>query len=291
MHSQPRRLERRHVETVTWFLPMGLGLLGLLFGSFANVVIWRFPRGESVASPGSHCPSCDHPIRWYDNVPVISWLGLRGRCRDCGERISARYPLVEALSGALWATSGLVFGASLQTVMAIVFFYLLLVLTFIDLDTYRLPNALVGGMAAVGALGAVLSQVTGIDAAPLVPSGFRGLLGQPLAASVLGAFLGAGLSGAIAGVYGRLRGRTGLGMGDVKLLGAMGLFLGPYVLLALFAGSVVGAVVGLIDAFRSGESAATHRVPFGPYLALGGVLSALSGPAVWAWYVSLLGAR
>jgi leader peptidase (prepilin peptidase)/N-methyltransferase len=277
------------VEILSWFWPTSLGLYGLLFGSFANVLIWRFPRGESVVSPGSHCPSCDHAIRWYDNVPVVSWLLLRGRCRDCGARISARYPLVELLSGALWLAAGLRFGVSVRAVVCVAFFYLLLALTFIDLDTYRLPNALVGTLAAVGLIGAALSQATGVEAAPLLPAATSGLLSQPLASSAFGAMLGAGLSGGIAAVYGSLRGRTGLGAGDVKLLGAMGLFLGPYVLLALFVGSLVGAAGGLIDAARRGEPATTHRIPFGPYLAAGGVVSALVGPALWAWYVSLLG--
>ncbi|MDO8915439.1 MAG: prepilin peptidase [Coriobacteriia bacterium] len=273
-----------------WFFLLSVGLFGLLFGSFANVLVWRFPRGESVVSPGSHCPACDHAIRWHDNVPVLSWLALTGRCRDCGERIAVRYPLVELLSGLLWLTAALRFGFSLRTVVCVAFFYILMVLTFIDLDTYRLPNALVGALAVIGLIGAVVSQVTGIEAIPLLSVSGGGLLGQPLVTSALGALLGAGLSGGIAALYGRLRGRTGLGMGDVKLLGAMGVFLGPFVLMALFVGSLLGAISGLLDAFRRGESAATHRVPFGPYLALGGVASVLVGPAAWVWYLSLLGA-
>jgi len=272
---------------VSWFWPMSLGLFGLLFGSFANVLIWRFPRGESVVSPGSHCPSCDHPIRWHDNIPLVSWLVLRGRCRDCGAAISGRYPLVELLSGLLWLAAGLAFGLSVRSVACVIFFYMLLVLTFIDLDTYRLPNAIVGFLALAGLVGAVTAQLTGVPITPLAAAG-EGVLAQPLVAALVGVALGVGLSGAIAGLYGLLRGRTGLGAGDVKLLGAMGLFLGPYVLLALLVGSLAGAVGGVIDASRSGESVATHRVPFGPYLALGGVVSALTGPAIWAWYWSLL---
>jgi len=272
---------------MSWFWPMSLGLFGLLFGSFANVLIWRFPRGESVASPGSHCPVCEHPIRWYDNVPLVSWLVLRGRCRDCATPISPRYPLVELLSGLLWAAAGVRFGPSVQSLACVVLFYTLLVLTFIDLDTFRLPNAIVATLAIAGLFGAVASQLSGVPIAPLAAAG-TGLLAQPLVSALLGASLGAGISGGIAGLYGLLRGRTGLGAGDVKLLGAMGLFLGPYVVLALFVGSVAGAVGGLIDAARSGESASTHRVPFGPYLAFGGVVTALTGPAAWAWYLSLL---
>ena len=284
------------MDILSWFWPLSLGLFGLLFGSFANVLIWRFPRGESVAFPGSHCPTCGHAIRWFDNVPILSWLVLRGKCRDCGSPIAIRYPLVELLSGLLWAGAGLRFGPTAQSVLCAVFFYVLLVLTFIDLDTFRLPNAIVATLAVGGVTAAVVSQLTGIALAPLtlaggatvgVSAGIAGWLGGPLVSALAGAALGAGLSGGIAALYSRTRGRTGLGMGDVKLLGAMGLFLGPYVLLALFAGSLAGVVGGLAGAVHSGESATARRIPFGPYLALGGVLVALAGPATWAWYLAV----
>ena len=278
------------METLSWFWPLSLGLFDLLFGSFANVLIWRFPRGESVVSPGSHCPSCSRPVRWFDNVPLVSWLVLRGRCRDCGEPISARYPLVEALCGVLWFAAGLRYGLSLSAGACAAFFWLLLVLAFIDLDTYRLPNALVVALAAFGVVGVVASQAFGSTVLPLVGVSPEGALRQPAISAVVGVALGAGLSGGIAWLYGRLRGRTGLGMGDVKLLGAMGLFLGPYVLMALGLGSMVGAVVGLAGAKRAAESAATHRIPFGPFLALGGAAAALTGPALWTWYMAVVGA-
>jgi leader peptidase (prepilin peptidase)/N-methyltransferase len=265
-----------------------LTLSGLVFGSFANVVIWRVPRGESVVSPGSHCPSCEHAIAWYDNVPVLSWVLLRARCRACGEPISWRYPLVEGMSGALWFAAGVRFGVSVEAIVCAVLFFLLLALTFIDLDTYRLPNVLVATLAAVGAAAAVASQVTGIRAAPLVGLAAEGLLAQPAVAAVAGCALGAGVSALIAAAYGAVRDRAGLGAGDVKLLGAMGLFTGPYVLMALAAGSVVGAVAGLVAATRSGESVAAYRIPFGPFLAFGCVATVLAGPQAWAWYLALL---
>src|SRR5665648_820200 len=109
-----------------WFLVLSAGLFGVLFGSFANVVIWRFPRGESVSTPGSHCPSCDTPIAWYDNIPIVSWLVLRARCRSCGAPISARYSIVEALSGGLWALAAAQWGLSWATLFGIIFFYGLL---------------------------------------------------------------------------------------------------------------------------------------------------------------------
>lgn len=278
------------MEQFGWTVPWVLALFGLLFGSFANVVIWRLPRGESLVSPGSHCPRCGRPIRWYDNVPVVSWLVLRGRCRDCGEPIKWRYPLVEALSAALWALAGVRFGATAATAAAVVLFYLLLVLTFIDLDTFRLPNPLVGALAVVGLMGAIYSQVSGVVAAPLIGVAREGILSNPLAAAGAGLLLGAGVTSAIAAVYGAARGKTGLGAGDVKLLGAMGIFLGPYVLMALMIGSVLGAVVGIVAARRSGESLAAHKVPFGPYLAAGCVVTVLAGPGLWTAYLRLLGA-
>jgi leader peptidase (prepilin peptidase)/N-methyltransferase len=277
------------VEVPSWVWPAFLGLFGLLWGSFANVVIWRLPRGESVVSPGSHCPSCDMPIRWYDNLPVLAWLLLRGRCRDCGEPISIRYPLVELFSGALWFSAGARFGFSVQTVTCVLFFYLLLLLSFIDLDTYRLPNNLVGALAVIGLAGALSTQLTGTPVAPLVGTGPSGLLGSPLATSAIGGVLGAGLSWGIAAIYGRVRGTAGLGMGDVKLLGAMGFFLGPYVVMSLFLGSLVGAVAGLLQARGAGEALSSRRIPFGPFLALGAVVSVLAGPALWGWYAALVG--
>jgi leader peptidase (prepilin peptidase) / N-methyltransferase len=268
---------------------VSLGLFGLVFGSFANVVIWRVPRKESVVSPGSRCPQCGHDIRWYDNVPLVSWMVLRGRCRDCGAAISARYPLVEALSGLLWLLAGIAFGISLATAFCIALFYTLLILAFIDLDVQRLPNVLVLWLVGFGVAGVLISQFTGVRAAPLVGVASTGAFATPLAAAALGVALGAGLSGLTAWVYGLVRRRAGLGMGDVKLLGAMGLFLGPYVLVALLFGSVFGAVYGLACAACRKSSVAAMRIPFGPFLALGGVCATLAGPAALHWYLTLVG--
>jgi len=261
-----------------------LGVLGLVFGSFANVVIWRFPRGESLSSPPSHCPRCGHPIRWRDNIPVVSWLLLRGRCRDCGEPISARYPLVEAASGLLWVLAGVLYGISAQTGVAVFLFYLLLVLSMVDLDTMRLPNPLVALLASAGVAGVLISQVAGIPAAPLTPSSWA-----PLPAALIGAALGAGVSLAVASAYRAVRKATGFGMGDVKLLGALGLYFGAYVLMVLFFGSLIGAVAGIIFAASSKESLRRKRMPFGPMLALGAVVTAVFGPALWSWYLGLTG--
>lgn len=262
-----------------------LGVLGLVFGSFANVVIWRFPRGESLSQPPSHCPACGHPIRWRDNVPVISWLILRGRCRDCGQPISIRYPLVELGSAALWVLAGVLYGPTARTATAVVLFYLLLILSLIDLDTMRLPNPLVALLAALGGAAVLVSQLTPVDAAPLPPSGW-----SPLVAGLVGVLMGGGVSLAIASLYAALRKTSGFGMGDVKLLGALGLYFGAYVLMVLFVASLLGATIGLALAASSRESLRTKKIPFGPMLALGSVCTAAVGPAVWGWYMGLIGA-
>jgi leader peptidase (prepilin peptidase)/N-methyltransferase len=276
------------VEVLQWLFYVALVGFGLLFGSFANVVIWRFPRGESLAQPGSHCPRCNAPIAWYDNVPVVSWLLLRGRCRSCGAPISIRYPLVEALSGGLWLLAGLRFGMSWTTVTAVLLFYLLLILTYIDIDHQRLPNAVVGALGLIGVGGVIVAQITRLPLVPLVGVTAGGLLGSAAASATAGMLMGGGLSLSIAALYGVVRGRTGLGMGDVKLLGVLGLFLGPYVLMVLMLGSVIGAVYGLAVSHRTGGVAAT-RIPFGPFLAVAAVVTTVVGPDIWGAYVRLAG--
>jgi leader peptidase (prepilin peptidase)/N-methyltransferase len=271
---------------------LALIALGLVWGSFANVVIHRFPRGESVVRPASKCPGCGHEIRWYDNVPVLSWFLLRGACRDCGEPISARYPLVEALGGALWLAAGLRFGMSGKTLVAILFFHVLLVLTFIDLDTMRLPNPIVLALFGVGVVAVAMSVVTPWEFAPLVGSGGRGVLAEPLGSAAIGIGLGVLPSLGIALVYGAVRGRSGLGMGDVKLLGAMGPFLGPFTLFAFFGGSVLGTLVGIPVMARArarGAEAGTAKIPFGPFIAVAAVVAVLVGPSLVSWYAGLVG--
>jgi leader peptidase (prepilin peptidase)/N-methyltransferase len=273
-------------STLSWAFLALAATLGLAFGSFANVVIWRFPRGESLSHPSSHCPRCETPIRWHDNVPVLGWLLLRGRCRSCAEPISPRYPAVELLSGLLWAAAALAFGFGARAVFAAAFFYLLLILSFIDLDTMRLPNPIVGLLAVLGLIGSALAQFSPVDAVPLV--GFGGLLASPLLASIVGAVVSAGVALSIALAYSAVRKADGFGMGDVKLLGAIGIFLGPYGLMTLFFGSLAGAIAGVIVAARNGGSV-TAKYPFGPFLAAGAVVATLAGPTIWGWYLGAAG--
>ncbi|MHB1137085.1 MAG: prepilin peptidase [Coriobacteriia bacterium] len=270
-----------------WYFALTMGVFGLLFGSFANVVIWRVPRGESIAHPGSHCPGCSVPIAWYDNIPIVSWLTLRGHCRHCAEPIAVRYPLVESASGALFLLAALVWGPNPRAVFAAAFFWFLLVLSAIDLDTMRLPNPVVGTMAFAGGLGVLAATLSGSAIVPLHEVPASGLLSHPAAFAAAGVLLGAGLSGGTAAAYGAVRGRSGLGMGDVKLLGVIGIFLGPYVLLALLAGSLLGVVGGLFA--TRGSNPRETRFPFGPWLALGAVLTAVAGEWLVVQYLTLVG--
>lgn len=269
-----------------WFWLTVLFVFGLVFGSFGNVVIWRLPRRESLSHPASHCPVCDSPIAPRDNVPLLSWILLRGRCRTCGSPISIRYPAVELLSGLLWLVAGVRFGVSWASLACAVFFYLLMLLTFIDWDTMRLPNVLVGWLFSVGAGGAAVSQLTQQSITPLLAWSGGGWLGEPLVGALAGAVVGAGIVLLISLVYAAIRRTQGMGMGDVKLLAAMGVFLGVYTPMALFFGTLFGAAYGLFSAWRSHEGG-KHKFAFGPFLALGGVTVALFGPAIWTWYVGL----
>lgn len=266
-----------------------MGVLGLLFGSFANVVVWRVPRGESVMHPGSHCPACETAIRWHDNIPVLSWLLLRARCRSCGARIPVRYPAVEVASALLFASAAWRYGAGLAAVFAAVLLWGLLVLALIDLAHFRLPDPIVGGLGIAGVLGAVTAQLTGLRIVPLMGVASGGLMGQPVLAALAGALAVGGAVLVTAEVYALARKRQGLGMGDVKLLTVLGLFLGLYGYMALALASLTGTAYVVATAMRHSEQVGGARLPFGVFLAIGGVITVLFGPALWAWYLALVG--
>jgi len=272
-----------------WFFILGMGLFGLLCGSFANVVVWRLPRGESVVQPGSHCPKCDAAVAWYDNIPLLSYAVLRGRCRSCGASISARYPLVEAASGALFIVAALLYGVGAQAVFAATLLWGLLVLSLIDLAHFRLPNALVAMLAAVGLVGAVLAQVFDVPLVPLMGMSARGPLSEPLVAALVGAAAAGGISFAVAEAYALLRKRQGFGMGDVKLLGVLGLFLGLYAFMALFVGSLAGSIYAIARARGTAAGLPGTKLPFGAFLSLGTLVCLLVGQPVWTWYLQGVG--
>jgi leader peptidase (prepilin peptidase)/N-methyltransferase len=239
------------------------GCLGAAFGSFLNVVIWRLPRGESVVTPRSSCPGCGTPIRARDNVPVLSWAVLRGHCRDCGAAISARYPLVEALTALLCGVVVLVLGPGPEAWIGLALVLLLVPVTFIDLDHRIIPNTLM----AIGAVAAV-ALVAALEPDQLVE--------HLIAAVAAGGFL---LAAALA--Y-----PAGMGMGDVKLAAVLGLFLGAAVAPAMFAAMLAGSLVGaLIIARKGAREGRKTAIPFGPYLAFGGLVGVLCGDALVDWYL------
>ena len=243
-----------------------LPVLGALLGSFLNVVAYRLPRHESIASPGSRCPGCHTPVKPYDNVPVLSWLVLRGRCRSCAQPISARYPIVEALTALLYGVCVLRFGADRDVVLPLLFVTLLIPVTLIDLDHRIIPNVLLGPAAIAAVAGAAL----------LDPSELSERL---IAAAAAGGFL---LAAALA--Y-----PGGMGMGDVKLAAVMGLFLGREVGPALLAALLAGTLIGLAVIARKGAAEGRKTaIPFGPFLAFGGLVGLFAGDAVIDWYLSTI---
>jgi leader peptidase (prepilin peptidase) / N-methyltransferase len=239
-------------------------VMGAVFGSFLNVVAYRLPRGESLSRPRSRCPGCETPIRPYDNVPVLSWLALRGRCRSCRIRISARYPLVEAGTGLLCALVVLANGLDEDALLGLVLVLLLVPVTLIDLDHRIIPNRLM----LIGAVAApALVALTQPDA----------LVEHAIAAAAAGGFF---LVAVLA--YPR-----GMGMGDVKLAFVLGLFLGRSVGPALFVALVAGTLVGVAVIARKGAADGRKtEVPFGPFLALGAVVALFAGDAMVEWYLS-----
>jgi leader peptidase (prepilin peptidase)/N-methyltransferase len=240
------------------------GVLGAIVGSFLNVVAYRLPRHESLATPASHCPRCGTPLRPYDKIPILSWLFLRGHCRSCGGAISPRYPLVEALTAALCGGAVLVHHSASAIALSIVLIVLVVPAALIDLEHRIIPNR-------ITALGAGLAIVIGLALDPA---------GEPerlIAGVAAGGFL---LAAALA--Y-----PGGMGMGDVKLAGMMGLFLGaavaPALLIALVAGVFLGALVIARRGARAGRKTA---VPFGPFLALGALVAVFVGHQLVDVYVN-----
>jgi leader peptidase (prepilin peptidase) / N-methyltransferase len=240
------------------------GVFGAIIGSFLNVVAYRLPRHESLITPASHCPRCDTPVKPYDNIPVLSWLLLRGHCRSCGESISVRYPLVEFLTGMLCLGAVLDGGSTVKIVLALGLVLLVVPIALIDLEHRLIPNRLT-------LPGAIFALAVGLA---LDPGGESTRL---IAAAAGGGFL----------LVAALAYPGGMGMGDVKLAGMMGLFLGsavaPALLIALLSGTVVGAVVIARKGAAAGRKTA---IPFGPFLALGAVVAVFAGQPLVHVYVN-----
>lgn len=239
---------------------------GLMIGSFLNVVAWRLPRGESLATPGSRCPGCGTPVKPYDNIPVLSWLLLRGHCRSCDTRISARYPIVETVTGLLYVAVVLARHDAAGIALGIVLVTILVPVALIDLEHRIIPNRITLPAAIIAIAIGLLLDMDFVSE-------------QLIAGAAAGGFF---LLAALA--YPR-----GMGMGDVKLAGVMGLYLGravgPAVLFALVAGVLVSAVIIARVGARAGRKTA---VPFGPFLALGAIFGLFAGDAIANWYAATL---
>lgn len=236
-------------------------LLGLLVGSFLNVVVHRLPRGESLVRPRSRCVACGTQIAAYDNVPVVSWLVLRGRCRHCGAGVSARYPLIEALTGVLFAAVALICGVDEALLLELPFTAMLVAVAAIDLEHRIVPNRV------------------------LLPAGVWAVVGWALVdLGFLPEALAAGAGAFVFLLLAALAYPAGMGMGDVKLAGVMGLYLGLAVIPALLAAFLAGSIVGVAMLVREGAAARKKGVPFAPFLAFGGFIGVLAGNELISLY-------
>jgi len=255
---------------VTGVVALVAGVFGLAVGSFLNVVVHRVPRGESVATPRSRCPGCGTTIAARDNVPVLSWLLLRGRCRTCGEPISARYPLIELATAGLFVAAGLRFGAAWELPAFLVFFAALLALSAVDLERFILPNRILyPGWLAVAVL---------LLAAAALDPDWR---------SLRDAAIGAAAAWAVFFVI-HIVSPGGMGFGDVRLSGLIGTALGwlslGHVFLGLFLGFLVATVLSLA-LMAGGRRGRKDKIPFGPFLAVGAALAVLGGHPILDWYL------
>jgi len=259
---------------VTALVALVCAVFGLVIGSFLNVVIWRVPRGESVASPPSHCPSCNTPISPRDNVPVLSWLLLRGKCRNCGVGISPRYPLVELGTAGLFAAFGAHFGAHADLPAFLYLAAVGIALAMIDIDLQRLPDVLTLPSYPVGLV--LLGIAAAVDHEPRAY--VHGLVG--MAALFL-------FYGIVWFIY-----PAGMGLGDVKLSGVVGLYLGwlgwGQLFVGAFAAFAVGSVVSVAIVLAQGGSRKT-RVPFGPFMLIGLVIGIYAGHPIAHAYTHAFG--
>jgi len=244
-------------------------VFGSIIGSFLNVCIHRLPRHESIVWPASACPHCHRRLEWYENVPVIGYLALRGRCRTCGGPISPRYPIVEALTAVMFAGAVWYYGPSMLLVSRLVFGCALIVLFAIDLEHYILPNVITVPGIIAGFLFSLITEPGWFD-------------------SLIGIVVGGGALWAMFEGYRLIRHEEGLGFGDVKMLAMIGAFIGwRLTLLALIVASFAGSLAG-VTLIMSGRGNMKSALPFGTFLALGAAFAAVVGPGLLDWYLGQL---
>ena len=259
-------------------------LAGLLIGSFLNVCIFRLPRDLSVVKPRSFCPECEKPIAWFDNIPLFSYLSLRGRCRQCGERIPVRYPVVEFLTGATFFCAVWMRGPTAAAIKFCVFSAILITLVFSDLEERILPDEFTLGGTVAGVIFAAFVPFNwGIVRALLLRVENPRLVS--MAESLFAALFCGGTLWLVGFLYQKLRHREGLGFGDVKMVAMIGAFLGLQgALLTLIVGSLLGALVGLCYIWFTGKDASTYELPFGTFLGAAALGVGFFGEVFLTWY-------
>jgi len=242
-------------------------IFGAVFGSFLNVCIYRIPLKMSIVSPASRCPTCGKAIHFYNNVPILSYVALRGRCASCGTSISFIYPFVEALTGLFALSLFAKFGLSEELFVYFAFVSALIVITFIDLEHQIIPDTIsIPGIIIGFALSFFVPSMKALD-------------------SLIGIILGGGALFAVAEAYYRFAGKEGMGGGDIKLLGMIGAFLGwKGVIVTLLVGSVSGAIIGSVFMYLT-RKGSKHPIPFGPFLAAGAIIYLYFGEALIRWYI------
>lgn len=253
-----------------WAMLLLAGVWGACVGSFLNVCIFRLPRGESLVWPGSRCPACRRALSWFENVPILSWIVIGGRCRTCAAPISVMYPSVELVTAATFVCTYLLYGFTPLGVVRVAFASALIVLFVTDLQHKILPNVIT-----------LPGIVIGFACSLFLPPGWTD--------SLIGIVAGGGVLFLIAETYYRVRGQEGLGMGDVKLLAMIGAFLGwKLVLLTLVLASFAGSFAG-VALIATGRGSMKYALPFGTFLAIGAVFSAVWGDPIVDWYLGFYG--
>lgn len=241
-------------------------IFGIFIGSFLNVCIYRIPKGESIAYPPSHCPACSYGIKFYDLIPIFSYLFLRGKCRSCGEKISIRYPLIETLTGIIYVLCYLKFGIGIELLKSVLLSSILIITAFIDLEYNIIPLKLM----IFGAISGIILNIIGYE--------FNGYLLDYL----YGFLLGGGVIAAIVILT------KGMGGGDIQLMALIGMYLGfRYTVLTLILSFIIGACAGIILIVLKKKSRRDY-IPFGPWISTAALLSLLWGEYIIRWYISLL---
>lgn len=242
-------------------------IFGLILGSFFNVCIWRIPREESIVKPGSHCTRCNAEIKWYDNIPVLSYIILRGKCRKCGEPFSVRYAAIELLTGILYALTYHYFGFQIFTIFVLIYISFMIIMSFIDIDHFILPDRFTLTLIPLG----ILASFFRIDFS--------------WTDSLIGILTGGGLIFLFSGLYYLLKKTPGMGGGDIKLMAGVGAYLGfSNTLLTLLIGTLSGTVIALPYVFLK-KKKMDSMLPFGPFLALAAIICLFWGDVILDWWL------